>query len=115
MPHEPEWARSNYQTYCVRLPESVDQRAVMERLLGQGIASRRGVMCAHREAAYPRGTWKCGARDCRCETGACKSLAESERAQDTCIMLPLFHDLSTADQDRVIAGLSAACETVVQG
>lgn len=114
-PHEPEWARSNYQTYCVRLPEAVDQRAVMERLLDQGIASRRGVMCAHREAAYPPGTWKCGARDCGCATGTCRGLAESERAQDTCIMLPLFHDLSSADQDRVIAGLSAACADAVQG
>lgn len=114
-PHEPEWARSNYQTYCVRLPEAVDQRAAMERLLDQGIASRRGVMCAHREAAYPRGTWKCGARDCCCATGTCRGLAESERAQDTCIVLPLFHDLSIADQDRVIAGLSAACADAVQG
>jgi dTDP-4-amino-4,6-dideoxygalactose transaminase len=36
-------------------------------------------------------------------------LAESERAQDQGIILPLFHQLSDADQDRVIAALRSAC------
>ena len=30
------------------------------------------------------------------------SLARSEEAQETAIMLPLFHELQDADQDRVI-------------
>ena len=51
LPFEPEWARSNWQSYCVRLPERVDQKQVMQSLLDQGIATRRGIMCSHREPA----------------------------------------------------------------
>ena len=52
LPFEPDWARSNWQSYCVRLPDRVDQKAVMQGLLDQGIATRRGIMCSHREAPY---------------------------------------------------------------
>ena len=96
LPAEPEWARSNWQTYAVRVPES-RQRAIMQELLDAGISTRRGVMNAHREAAYPPGTWRAGG-----------SLRESEAAQDRAIALPLFHDLATGDQDRVIARLREA-------
>jgi len=96
LPTEPEWARSNWQTYAVRVPES-RQRAIMQELLDAGISTRRGVMNAHREAAYPPGTWRAGG-----------SLRESEAAQDRAIALPLFHDLARGDQDRVIARLREA-------
>ena len=98
LPHEPHWARGNYQSYCVRLPDGVDQRVVMQHMLDDGIATRRGIMCAHREAAYPAGSWR-----------SAGTLVESETAQDRCVMLPLFHDLSAAAQDRVVASLAAAC------
>ena len=52
LPHEPAWARSNWQSYCVRLPTGVDQVSVMQSMLDQGVATRRGIMCAHLEAAY---------------------------------------------------------------
>jgi perosamine synthetase len=52
LPCEPDWARSNWQSYCVRLPESNDQRRVMQHMLDAGVATRRGIMCSHREAAY---------------------------------------------------------------
>jgi dTDP-4-amino-4,6-dideoxygalactose transaminase len=52
LPREPEWARSNWQSFCVRLPAPCDQREVMQALLDQGIATRRGIMCSHREAVY---------------------------------------------------------------
>lgn len=96
-PLEPEWARTNWQTYAVRVPAGSQQR-VMQHLLDAGIATRRGVMNAHREAAYPPGTWR-----------AAGSLHHSEDAQDRTIALPLFHDLGAADQDRVIAALREAC------
>jgi dTDP-4-amino-4,6-dideoxygalactose transaminase len=91
-PLEPAWARSNWQSYAVRVAPG-RQRAVMQALLDEGISTRRGVMNAHREAAYPSGTW-------RLPPG--QHLARSEEAQDTAIMLPLYHDLHDADQDRVI-------------
>ncbi len=52
VPVEPDWARSNWQSYAVRLEPGADQVSVMQGLLDRGIASRRGVMCIHLEPAY---------------------------------------------------------------
>jgi perosamine synthetase len=101
LPVEPASVRSNWQTYSVVLAEGVDQRAVMQQMLDAGVATRRGVMCAHREAAYPPGTWR-----------ASGTLAVSERIQDRGIALPLYHDMTPADQDAVVAALTAACAAV---
>ncbi len=95
LPVEPEWARSNWQSYCVRLPSGSDQRAVMQFMLDQGIATRRGVMCAHREPAYA---------DCPRPY----PLVESERAQDECILLPLFHQMTDEEQQYVAETLKRA-------
>ncbi len=111
LPTEPSWARSNWQSFCVRLAGDLDQKEVMQRLLDQGIASRRAVMCSHRELAYPPESWSCrpAGRDCDCAPGTCRRLEESERAQDRGVILPLFHQLGEGDQDRVIAALRALC------
>jgi perosamine synthetase len=90
VPREPCWARSNWQSYAVRIGAWIDQRTFMQRMLDAGIATRRGVMNAHRERAYPAGTWR-----------AAGSLSQSEEAQETTVILPLFHQLTEEDQDRV--------------
>lgn len=92
VPHEAAWARSNWQSYAVRVAEPARQRPFMQRLLDAGIATRRGVMNAHREAAYPSDAWR----------AAPGGLAASERIQDTAVVLPLYYDLDDATQDRVI-------------
>jgi dTDP-4-amino-4,6-dideoxygalactose transaminase len=92
LPFEPEWARSNWQSYCVRLPERVDQKTVMQSMLDRGIATRRGVMCSHREAPY--------AHD-----GHRHSLRQSELAQDHAILLPIYVQMTEEDQVRVVDGL----------
>jgi dTDP-4-amino-4,6-dideoxygalactose transaminase len=109
LPEEPSWARTNWQSYCVRFPEGCDQRAVMQFMLDEGVSTRRGVMCAHREAAYPPGTWSCGVNDCNCQPGACARLAESERAQDRAVILPLFDQMTEAEQDYVVDTLRRVC------
>jgi len=91
VPREPRWARSNWQSYAVRIGAWIDQRTFMQRMLDAGIATRRGVMNAHRERAYPAGTWR-----------AAGSLSQSEEAQETTVILPLFHQLTEEDQDRVV-------------
>jgi dTDP-4-amino-4,6-dideoxygalactose transaminase len=108
LPYEPDWAQSNWQSYCVRLPDGVDQRQVMQAMLDSGVATRRGVMCAHRESAYPRGTWSCGDAPCNCSIGSCPHLKSSELAQDRCIVLPLFHQISETQQDKVVEALRDA-------
>jgi perosamine synthetase len=108
---EPSWARSNWQSYLVQLPTGRDQRAVMQQMLDQGVATRRAVMCAHREPAYATEEWSCGSGPgaCGCAPLTCVRLAQSERAQDQWIVLPLFHQMTEEDQDVVIAALRAAC------
>lgn len=114
LPVEPEWARTNWQSFCVRLPERLDQRKVMQALLDQGISTRRGVMCSHREASYPPEVWTCApaGRECTCAPGTCERLRESELAQDHGVILPLFHEMSEGDQERVIAALKSLLEEV---
>jgi perosamine synthetase len=96
LPAEPAFARSNWQSFCVRLPNRCDQRQVMQAMLDQEISTRRGIMCAHREKIYS------GMRQRH-------TLAESEAAQDHCIILPLYPQMTDEDQDRVVGALSKAC------
>jgi len=98
LPHEPAWARSNWQSFCVRLPEHCDQRRIMQYLLDRGVSSRRGVMCAHRELPY---------QDSR--NG---HLHESESAQDRCIVLPLYPQMTEKEQNWVAQSLQSACRVV---
>jgi dTDP-4-amino-4,6-dideoxygalactose transaminase len=100
-PLEPEWARSNWQSYAVTLPERCDQRTVMQFLADRGVSTRRGVMCAHREPAYPAGTWRGG-------TGSAAGLIRSEEAQDHSIILPLFPTMTPEQQNQVVDQLGAA-------
>jgi dTDP-4-amino-4,6-dideoxygalactose transaminase len=90
LPSEPHWARSNWQSFCVRLTEECDQKQVMQALLDLGIASRRGIMCAHREPAYRKQPWR-----------SAGDLVISEQAQDKSLILPLYPQMSQADQERV--------------
>lgn len=92
LPFEPEWARTNWQSYCVRLPEWVDQITVMQKLLDDGIATRRGIMCSHRELPYSGEKHR-------------NPLRESELAQDQCILLPIYTDLGDDDQIRIADAL----------
>jgi perosamine synthetase len=110
-PVEPSWARSNWQSYCVRLPTGADQRRVMQRMLDAGVASRRGVMCAHREPAYDREAWSCGRGPgrCGCAARSCARLGHSETAQDRTLILPLYFEMTEGEQDRVVAALREAC------
>jgi dTDP-4-amino-4,6-dideoxygalactose transaminase len=94
LPMEPDWARSNWQSYCVRLPDRLPQRAVMQSLLDQGIATRRGIMCSHREAPYAG-------------TKPPDNLGQSELAQDHAILLPLYAQMTEEDQVRVATALRA--------
>lgn len=115
LPVEPEWARTNWQSYCLRLPENADQRKVMQRMLNDGIATRRGIMCAHLEPAYSMaGTWRCSERCAEqgCKPGdSCPNLMESERAQKHGVILPLFAQMTEKQQERVAASLRRACAT----
>jgi dTDP-4-amino-4,6-dideoxygalactose transaminase len=106
LPTEPIWARSNWQSYCIRPSQRYDQDQlqVMQAMLDVGIGTRRGIMCAHREPAYSQEAWSCGVEqdNCDCAGSSCDRLIESEKAQDTAILIPLFHHMSEQEQDTVV-------------
>jgi perosamine synthetase len=97
-PLEPAWARSTWQSYCIWLPDHTDQRNVMQSMLDDSIATRRGVMCSHREPAYKPSDWRCGG----------DQLAHSESAQDQTIILPLYPQMTDEEQDKVVQALVKA-------
>jgi perosamine synthetase len=94
-PREPTYGRTNWQSYCVRLLGAIDQLGVMQAMLDAGISTRRGIMCSHREPAY-------GALALR------HKLTHSEQAQDECVLLPLYPQMTVEDQRRVVSALTSA-------
>jgi dTDP-4-amino-4,6-dideoxygalactose transaminase len=115
IPTERDWARTNWQSFCVRLPANTDQREVMQKMLDEGIATRRGIMCAHLEPAYhDPTTWRCAQVGCK-PGGSCPNLAESERAQSEGVILPLFSQLTEEQQGQVAFALRQACSVGIQG
>jgi dTDP-4-amino-4,6-dideoxygalactose transaminase len=70
----------------------------MQRMLEAGVSTRRGVMNAHREASYPPSSWR----------AAPGGLHRSEAAQRSAVLLPLYHQMTIDEQDRVIAALVGA-------
>ena len=103
IPVEPSWARSNWQSYCVGLPEGCDQHQLMQELLDQEIASRRGVMCAHKEPAYDAEPWRCGPPGEASRPS--QYLHESERATIGSVILPLYPQMTDEQQQRVATAL----------
>ena len=94
LPQEPAGLRTNWQSYCMRLPDGVDQREFMQGLLDHGVGSRRGIMCSHREGAHSTAKrWG--------------DLIHSEQAQDHCVLLPLYPGLSRSDQWEVVQAVTA--------
>jgi perosamine synthetase len=88
--------RFNYQTYLLRLGRGsrIDRDGLMQALLERGIATRRGLMAAHREPVYAK-------------TPLRVPLPATDDAAANAVVLPLFHTLEPADQDRVIDGVLA--------
>ncbi|BAY31544.1 DegT/DnrJ/EryC1/StrS aminotransferase [Nostoc carneum NIES-2107] len=115
LPTEPTWAKSNWQSFCVRIPEKCDQVQVMQAMLDAGVSTRRGIMCTHRELAYQKEAWSCGVvqADCNCDIGTCQRLTESEQAQERAVILPLFHQMTEPEQDRVVDELKKAVQVSV--
>jgi perosamine synthetase len=97
LPTDSASARSNWQSFCVRLPAGLEQREVMQRMLDGGVSTRRGIMCSHREEPY---------RNAK----RFSELDHSEAAQDQCIVLPLYGEMTAADVNTVAQELRGACD-----
>jgi perosamine synthetase len=95
LPEEPTWARSNWQSFSVRIPDTCDQRAVMQAMLDKQISTRRGIMCAHREEVYSSAPLRA-------------PLPNSEACQNKRIILPLFHQMTDDEIQSVATALIEA-------
>ncbi len=94
-PVEPSWARSNWQSYCVKLASPSAQRTVMQALLDRGISTRRGIMNIHLEPAYA------GPDAFR----RASSLGRSVAAQAGSIILPLYAQMTDEELACVVDAL----------
>ncbi|MGY1649753.1 DegT/DnrJ/EryC1/StrS family aminotransferase [Geodermatophilus sp. SYSU D01119] len=93
---DPPWGTTNVQSCWLLLPEDapVGRDAVLARMSAVGVSGRRGIMAAHLEPAYadrPR-----------------VSLPATERLTADSLVLPLFHQMTEGEQDRVVDALRAA-------
>jgi dTDP-4-amino-4,6-dideoxygalactose transaminase len=96
-PYVPEGSKPNYQSYAVTVTDDapISRNELMQSLLDAGISTRRGVMLAHREAPYAK-------------RHGCVELPNSDWASDHSVLLPLYAQMTYAEQDRVLAALARA-------
>ncbi|MDQ0935607.1 DegT/DnrJ/EryC1/StrS family aminotransferase [Streptomyces turgidiscabies] len=90
---DPEHGQSNFQSYWVLLDEDfpVGRDDLLAALAEAGVSARRGIMASHLEPAY--------------EGHPSAPLPVTERISRDSLILPLFHTLTEAQQDRVVAAL----------
>ena len=95
-PYEPLDSQHTYQSYAVFLDPTIwpARDVVMEHLLARGIATRRGVMAIHQEPYYLRRFGR-------------MHLPVTEEATRQTMLLPLYATMTEAEQDEVLAALSA--------
>jgi len=93
-PYMPADVEANFQSYAVHLTDDapLGRDELMQKLLDRGIATRRGIMLAHREPAY---------------SGFARGpeLPCSERASDRSLLLPLYPQMTVEDLAQVVRAL----------
>ena len=91
---DPEFGKANFQSFWVEVEEGypTDRDGLLNALARSGVSARRGIMAAHRQPPY-------------CDRLPRRGLPVTERLNDRTLILPVFHALSEADQDRVILTL----------
>ncbi len=96
LPSESVSAKTNWQSYPVRLaaPVAQSQRNFMQLLQDKGIACRRGIMNAHQEPPYALAGWR---------------LPHSEACRDQVILLPLFSEMTPEEQLLVTQTVREVC------
>jgi dTDP-4-amino-4,6-dideoxygalactose transaminase len=94
---DPGYGTTNFQSFWVALPPEfpVTRNELLRLLADAGISARRGIMAAHMEPAYA-------------SLAGGAELPVTERMSAASLILPLFHELTEAEQDRVIGVIATA-------
>lgn len=89
---DPSWGTTNFQSFWIEVGPDypLGRDGLLERLAEADISARRGIMAAHRQPAY---------RDHDGGTGA---LTVTEHLTETTLILPVYHQLTADEQERVI-------------
>jgi dTDP-4-amino-4,6-dideoxygalactose transaminase len=89
---DPPYGTTNFQSFWVEVEDGypLDREALLRALAEEGVSARRGIMAAHRQPAYAH-------------LGA--HLPVTEHLTDTTLVLPLFHQMTEEQQDRVVTAL----------
>ncbi len=97
VPTEPEWARTNWQSYPIRIKDGArqQQKNIMQHMQEHGVATRRGIMNSLQEHPYSEVQW---------------SLPVSEKCRDLVILLPLFDSLTNSEQQKIVHTLQEALQ-----
>ena len=92
---DPPYGETNYQSFWMLLPEesAVGRDDLLRLLADAGISARRGIMAAHLEPVYA---------DYR------PSLPVTERLTRHSLILPLFHQMTPSQQERVVSVVTSA-------
>lgn len=93
---EPDWARSNYQSFWVLLDDAWphSRNETLQLLADRGVQARRGIMAAHLEPAYREFA----------DLELPATVALSARS----LILPVFHSITDDEIDRVVTALIEA-------
>ena len=102
---DPEWGTSNFQSFWIEvLPDfPLGREGLLAHLAKDDISARRGIMAAHRQPAYAH-------RD----TGLAP-LPATEQLTDHTIILPVFHQLTEGEIDRVVDSIRRAAGLPARG
>jgi perosamine synthetase len=100
VPTEPGYAERTWQSYPVRIAADspLGAQELMDGLLADGVATRRGIMAIHLEASY---------------AGTAADLPHTEAAARDHVLLPLFPGLTEEQQDFVVDRLAHHTAAVV--
>jgi perosamine synthetase len=96
--HDPDYGSTNFQSFWVLLPEDapVTREYLLSLLADADVSARRGIMAAHLEPAY--------------QGFAAMALPVTERLTAGSLILPLFHEMTEAEQDLVVSVLSGTLQ-----
>ncbi len=98
---DPAYGTANFQSLWLEVsdPFPLDREGLLAHLAEADVSARRGIMASHRQPAYAG-----------LEHGP---LPVTERLTDNTLILPLFHQMTEAQQDQVIDAIRAVASTGV--